>query len=145
MFKFILNFIFLLNLVIFPSFVGAADLYKTGQGLVPRCNIGNIVGTDYENSCDFDDFMEIINRLINFVLFVLATPLFAILIMYAGFLYMFDGGNEKNISQAKSIFKNAMFGYGIALVAWLVVKTILVSLGFNGTMFLTFINSNLFI
>jgi hypothetical protein len=145
MFKFILNFVFLFNLIMFPYFTNAADTYRTGRGLVPRCNIGNIVGTDYENSCDFDDFMEIINRLINFVLFVLATPLFAILIMYAGFLYMFDGGNSKNVSQAKSIFKNALWGYVIALVAWLVVKTILVSLGFNGTMFLTFINSNLFI
>lgn len=143
--KFILNFIFLFNLILSPYFSDAATPYKAGQGLVPRCNIGSIVGTDYENSCDFDDFMEIINRLINFVLFVLATPLFAILIMYAGFLYMFDAGSEKNVSKAKSIFKNAIFGYLIALVAWLTVKTILVTLGFNGTMFLTFINSNLFV
>lgn len=138
----IFGLVFVINMVLSPSFAFAdTTSYRTGEGIVPRCNIGNIVNNDYEDSCDFNALMELINRVINFALFVLATPLFAILIMYAGFLYINDGGSSKKISEAKDIFKKALLGYAIALVAWLVVKTIMSSLGFNGTMFLTLINN----
>lgn len=100
------------------------------KGIVPDC-------TGEDGMCTFDDFMTLINNVINFVLFVLATPLVAIIVAYAGWLYLSSGGSSENVSKAKKILKNAIIGYIIALAAWLIIKTILVTLGFNGTMFLT--------
>ena len=91
---------------------------------------------EYANPCNFNGLMESINKVINFVLFVLATPLFALIIIYVAWLYLSDMGSAENVKKAKKIFKNVVIGYVIALAAWLIVKTILSSLGFSGPMFL---------
>jgi hypothetical protein len=80
--------------------------------------------------------MHLINTVINFLLITLATPLFALIIIYVAWLYLSDMGNASNITKAKTIMKNAVFGYVIALAAWLIVKAILLSLNFKGPMFL---------
>ncbi len=107
------------------------------HGLVPECNTGKIVDGAYENACDFNMVMAIINKVINFLLVTMATPLFALIIIYAGWLYLSDMGSSENITKAKKIIKNALIGYVIALAAWLIVKTILTSLGFTGPMYLS--------
>jgi len=103
------------------------------NGIVPVCNTGEIDTStgNYVNDCDFNMVMSLINKVINFVLVTLATPLFALIIMYVGFLYLSAGGNPKNIEKSKTILKNALLGYVIALAAWLIVKSILLSLGFT--------------
>ena len=92
--------------------------------------------TGGDGTCNFDDLMSLINRVISFVLIDLATPLFALIIVYTGWLYLSSSGNSENIGKAKKIFKNALIGYVIALAAWLIVKTILNTLGFTGPSFL---------
>ncbi len=87
-------------------------------------------------ACDFNQMMVTINNLIQFLLIYFATPLAAICFAYAGFLYITSAGSAENVSKAKKILTNVIIGYVIALVAWLIVKTILVSLGFSGPMFL---------
>jgi hypothetical protein len=111
------------------------------SGIVPNCNKGAIntdpnTGGHYVVSCDWDAFMTLINNVINFLLFTLATPLAALAICYAGFLLLTGGGNEHKRTQAKHIIINVIVGYLIGLAAWIVVKTILVTLGFKGPMFL---------
>lgn len=108
-------------------------------GLVPDCNTGAIdpKTSNYVNPCDFDMLMTIINSVINFVLIDLATPLFALIIIYVAWLYLSSGGSSENVTKAKTILKNAIIGYIIALAAWLIVKAILTTLGFTGPMFLT--------
>lgn len=107
------------------------------NGLVPNCNTGaiNQKTGEYENPCDFDMVIAMINHAINYFLTIIATPLFAIIIMYAGWIYISAGGSGK-IDLAKKILMNALKGYGIILIAWVVIKTILVALGFTGPMFL---------
>ncbi len=106
-------------------------------GLVPDC--AENTATDGVYGCDFNYFMQLLNTVINFVLYTLATPIFALIIVYAGWLYLSDGGSSENVGKAKKILKNAVIGYVIALAAWLIVKTILTSLGFeSGTTFLSF-------
>lgn len=99
------------------------------KGLVPDCGVFN---GDSIEKCDFDDLMTLFNTLINYLLFVIATPLAALIIVYAGVLYLFDGGNSSQVKKAKQILINVVFGYVIALSAWLIVKMILKSLGFEG-------------
>jgi LysM repeat protein len=104
-----------------------------GKGLVPDCNSGEVdpVTGNYTNPCNFNVVMSLINKVINFVLVTLATPLFALIMIYVGYLYLTASGNSENINLAKKILKNAVFGYIIALIAWLLVKTILTTLGFQ--------------
>jgi len=103
------------------------------RGLVPVCNTGEIdpVTGNYKNPCDFNMVMALINKIINFLLITLATPLFALITIYVGWLYLSDMGSTENVKKAKKIFKNVFIGYIIALAAWLIVKTILVTVGFD--------------
>ncbi len=112
--------------------------YTTNKGLVPKCNITGTARTDgtFETPCDFKYFMILINNLIKFLLFTIATPLIAIILCYVGWLYMSHQGSSENLGKAKSILKNVVIGYIVALVAWLVVVAILKSLGYEGTIYL---------
>jgi len=150
-FAFILGF-----LIIFSSPL----LVVEAKGLVPDCNTGPVIAIpavpekteiingktvvtpatpiryEYANPCNFNSLMGGINKFISFVLITLATPLFALILIYVGWLYLSAGGSSENVTKAKKILKNALIGYIIALAAWLIVKTILTALGFTGPMFL---------
>lgn len=104
------------------------------SGLVPKCGI--VENGVIKNPCNFEYFMKLLNKLINFVLFVIATPLAAVIIAYAGFLYLSEGSNSGNLNKAKTILKNVVYGYIIALIAWLLVKLIMETLGYSGISFL---------
>jgi hypothetical protein len=86
--------------------------------------------------CDFNSLMELINKVIDFLLFYLATPLAALAFCYAGFIMITAGGSSEKVTKAKTIIKNVVFGYILALAAWLIIKTIMTTLGYNGPMFL---------
>ena len=110
-------------------------------GIVPDCSLTDDVVDDgthlsFRNPCDFNQLINMVNRFINYLLVYIATPIAAIVFAYAGFLLMFSSSNEHNKTHAKAIIKNVVIGYVIALAAWLIIKTLLVALGFTGTAFL---------
>ncbi|MEK7569642.1 MAG: hypothetical protein AAB500_02010 [Patescibacteria group bacterium] len=82
--------------------------------------------------CDFDKFLALINNVIGFVLFNLAMPIAAIMFAYAGIKLVTSGGSTEARSSAKSIFTNTAIGFIVAVLAFLIVKTILAILGFKG-------------
>jgi hypothetical protein len=100
-------------------------------GLVPCGNDkdaeGNII-----NPCDFDYFLFMINKIINFILTVLAIPLAAVAFAYAGFLLLFSGGQASQRQKAKTIFWNTAIGLIIIAACWLIISTILSVLGYDG-------------
>lgn len=110
--------------------------------IVPTCGTLTVVpGTNppqkqITNPCDFNYLMALVNNVIDFLLFVIATPLVAIILCYAGFLMLTSGGSSEKVTKAKHIIKSVVFGYIIALAAWLIINTILSTLGFNGPSFL---------
>lgn len=108
------------------------------KGLVPVCNtkIDTAKG-GFVDPCDFTMIIAFINKLISFVLFTLATPLFALIMVYVGWLYLSDQGSSENKTKAKKILKNALIGYVIALAAWIIVKFILWAVGYKGDTFLS--------
>jgi hypothetical protein len=101
------------------------------SGLVPICNTIVDNNGGFKDPCDFNVLLAGVNKLINFVLITLATPLFVLIIIYVAWLYLSDMGSAENVTKAKKILKNAIVGYIIALAAWLIVKTILSTIGFN--------------
>ncbi len=108
-----------------PSDIGGAS--SKGSDLVPACPVGG---------CGFNELMELINKVINFLLFKIAMPLAALIFAYAGFLLITAGGDPSKVTKAKAIIRNLLIGFVIALAAWLIVNTILSTLGFQGS-FLT--------
>lgn len=109
-------------------------------GLFIGCNeevisdsVGNFVA--FKDPCDFSYLMLQINALISFLLFKLAMPLAAIVFAYAGWLYMSSGGSGGQIEKAKGLFKSVLIGFLIALAAWLIVKAIMLGLGFDSSKF----------
>jgi hypothetical protein len=100
------------------------------NGIVPRCNVGPIdqATGNYATPCDFNFFMLLVNNVIKYLLFVIATPLIALIIMYTAYLYLTAGGNSGQVEKVKHIFFNAVVGYVIALGAWLIINTIITSL-----------------
>lgn len=82
--------------------------------------------------CDFNAFMKLINGGITFILRTMVLPIAAIMFAYAGFLMVTSGGSTEARGKAKNIFSNTVLGLVIAVAAWLIVKTILSILGFDG-------------
>lgn len=93
-------------------------LVNADQPLVP-CD-----GAD----CTFNHLIELIRRVINFLIFKLAVPLAAVSFAVAGVIILTAGGNESKVEQGKEIAWNVVIGLIIALSAWLVVNAILFAL-----------------
>ncbi len=55
----------------------------------------------------------------------MAGVIFTIMAIYGGFLYMTSGGDSSKKGKAKDILLNTLLGFGIILVSWLIVYTIL--------------------
>lgn len=83
-------------------------------GLVP-CN-----GID----CNLCSLVALISKVINFLI-MLSVPIAVSLFAYAGALLFTSGTNPGNREKAKHIFPIAAFGFIIALMAWLIIDTIL--------------------
>jgi hypothetical protein len=93
------------------------------QGLV-QCGKG-----DDPMTCNFEAFIDLLQRIMNFLLFVLAVPAAAISFAWAGWLYMSAAGNEGKVSEAHKIFGTVLLGLCLALAAWLIVHAIVKGLG----------------
>lgn len=81
--------------------------------------------------CEFNDFMKLIDNIINFILKFMAIPIAAIMFAYAGFLMVTSGGSTESRGKAKNIATNTVFGLVIVAGAWLIVKTLLSIMGYT--------------
>jgi hypothetical protein len=77
--------------------------------------------------------MDLINKVISFLIFDISMPVAAVLFTYAGFLLMSSGDNPGKRKNAKNIFIGVGIGLVIAMVAWLLVQVILSTLGYDGS------------
>lgn len=129
------------------------SLVTNAAGLVPECNTkfvaatqdvkdqaGNVttkgVKAHYDDPCNFDRLIDLINTVINFLLFEIATPLAALILCYIGFLMITSGGSSEKVTKVKHIVSNFLIGYVVALAAWIIINTILNAVGFKGNAYL---------
>lgn len=135
----IIPLMFSLNLFVAEANVNLGEYYPADhKGLLPLCNVGEIdpVSGDYLNPCGLDALIAMVNKLINFIIIQLGIPFFSVLFTYAGILYLTSGANPDHKNKAKKILTNSLIGFGIVLGSWLVIKTILVALNYQGVWFL---------
>lgn len=90
-------------------------------GLVP-------CGNPDQPQCTFSDVMKLISNLINYI-FVLVVPITAIVAMIIGFEFMTSGGKVELRAILKERFGKLVIGLLIVLAAWLIVATVLRTLG----------------
>jgi len=76
------------------------------------------------------DIRVIIVNIIRWLLGLVGLVL-VVIIMYAGYLWMTAGGNEDQITQAKSVIRNAVIGLAIILSAYSIVSFAMNLLGYN--------------
>jgi hypothetical protein len=120
---------FLISIFIFLMLIAPA--FSFAAGLV-HCNNTPDANGYIAQPCNFNTFMDLINTVIKFILFDLALPISAIMFFYAGFELVISGGNTEKKGVAKKVFTNAVLGLVIAVAAWLIVRTILNILGYQG-------------
>lgn len=116
---------FLITLIVSSLLI--LPVVSFAQGLVP-CDT-----TTNPTACGWDTLMTLINNVVSFILFKLAIPIAAIMFAYAGFLLITSGGEVSKRDKAKKIFLNVAIGLIIAATAWLIVNTILTTLGYDGS------------
>lgn len=102
------------------------DPASDAGGLVP---CGSADSPDAADDCDFNYFIELVQRVMNFLLFVVAVPFAAISFAWAGWLYLSAAGNEGKVKEAHQIFASVVLGLCLALAAWLIVRAIITGLG----------------
>ena len=107
-----------------------APVTVDAAGLVPCSNrpdatTGVIAEAD---RCTFAQFLVLIKNVIVFAL-DLVLPIAALLFAYVGFLYLTAAGEEKQIAKAKKVIPKLLIGVAVALLAWVIVVTIMKTLG----------------
>ena len=78
--------------------------------------------------CSVAQFVELVQKFINFVIFVLAVPVAAFIFGYGGVLLITARGDKSQVDKAKLAFRSAGVGLIIILAAWLIVYTIVETL-----------------
>ena len=112
-----------------PAFSFAQNPGQKGYYILNfKCTGDIIAGSNGERTCNFKDFMVLVDRIVTLLLYI-ATILAVISFVYAGFKLLFSGGNEEAIKDAKHIFVSVLIGLVLAFGAWMIVRFVLVTLG----------------
>lgn len=121
-----------ITLVVILIFLALPTFSYALGGLVPCDNTPDASGV-IANPCGFNELLDMVNIVIKFVIFDMVLPISAIMFAYAGFLMITAGGEAAGArTKAKGIFTNAVIGLIIAVAAWLIIRTILSILGYDG-------------
>jgi hypothetical protein len=101
-------------------------------GLVVCDAVSSANGGSGQTICDFNAFLKEIRTVINW-LFVIAIPIAIVLFAYGGILYIL--GTPGNRKKANGVFTATGIGFGIMLIAWVSVYTIVswLTAGNNGS------------
>ena len=102
------------------------------------CGQGGPLNANGTQACGFPQFIQMLSGIIDFLIFTVAPIIAVCVILYGGFLYLTSLGSAEKRTQANGMFVKAVAGLAIAMVAWILVKFILVQLGVDTTVFPVF-------
>ncbi len=88
-----------------------------------------------EHPCGFAEMMTLINGVIRFFLMYLIGPIAIVIFLYGGWLYMSSGNAPAKRKQANDMFIKLLWGIFFCLTAWVIVKIILSTLGYDDATF----------
>jgi hypothetical protein len=124
-----ISFIFVLLVITLPTITLAANAYTPlitcgNHPTVETYNLDGVNTTYIAGQCTFNDVVDTINRIINWIISI-AGVIFTISAIWGGFLYVTSGEKPGNKDKAKTILWSTLTGFVIILVSWLIVYTIL--------------------
>ncbi len=109
------GFILLLALLALPL-LSPQIAFGADPGLV-TCGYDGI-------DCNFCTFVEMVDRIIDF-LFIILTLVAVAVMMFAGFTLVLSQGNTEARSKATGMLTNVVVGFVMVMAAWLIVDTIM--------------------
>ncbi len=86
--------------------------------------------TSQTQKCNFDYLIKMINKMILFLIWIIAPCIMAGAIAYGGYEYLTSAGGEGK-EKGKKFMLNAFYGWLIAMAAWIIVKFLMQALGYN--------------
>lgn len=93
--------------------------------------IETYLGVTFGGTCSTEEITGIfciLGKLINY-LFAIVGTISVVMVVVGGLQYMVSGGDEKAITTAKSTITYAVLGLFVALLASLIVSTIITNIG----------------
>jgi len=101
-------------------------------GLIPCGKSINDPNTDPRNECAMCTPCSLIlmGQLIIEFLVKMSAILALIAITFAGLIYIFAAGSSGAIEKAKSMMKYALLGFVLVFIAWAIVDSILITMGY---------------
>ena len=88
-------------------------------------------GREGTPACNLCHFWQLINNVINFLVFDIAAPLGVVMILIGGVIFLTSAGSEERIGQAKKILTNTIIGLVIVFCAWLLVDSLIKTIASN--------------
>ena len=83
--------------------------------------------------CTLCDLSILADRFTRFLLFNVMLPIAALMILIGGILILTARDNQQQQTQGKAVLTYAVWGMIIAFAAWLIVTTLLATLGYKDT------------
>jgi uncharacterized membrane-anchored protein len=100
-----------------------------GALLLPLISFAQLVPCD--TNCSLIALAALINNIVDFFVINVAVPLGVLMFAVGGFIMMFAPASEGNLKRGKDIMWNTFLGMAVVFTAWLIVKFVLVAMGFN--------------
>ena len=113
-------------LLLFSGVVYASACPGYDTSLVP-------CGQDPTCPCEISDFFEMILRVYNFLVWVIALPLAGLLIVVGGILLLVSGGNPGRIETSKKMLWGAAIGVFLIFGSWVIIDFILKAIGYTSS------------
>jgi len=101
------------------------------EGLVPcgKSSVGPNEDEEVKNPCQLCHLFVMLDGIIDFVLLDILPWIIILMILIAGIMFYFAGGNPSLLLQAKKLITSVVIGVTIILCAYLIIGTVLTVLG----------------
>jgi hypothetical protein len=87
------------------------------------------------NKCDLGSLMQLLNNLITFLIKVILFPVVILMFVYMGYQYITSQGKPGMHAKLRTMIWKLVLGIVIILVAWVLVKTLLVVIGYKDALY----------
>lgn len=86
-------------------------------------------------ACGWQEFFDLVNRVIDFLIYVIAFPLAGLLFLWGGFVILTSGGSPEKVSTGKNIITRTIIALVVVLTAFILIKLTFTLLGVEGAPF----------
>ena len=104
------------------------SIVPCGDETKPDIDVDGDGTPDDASYCDYNFVILTISRIINFI-FLMVLPIAGVIAVVTGIMILTSGGNPEQRNKAKRAFTKFIIGIIIVMVAWLLVATVLRTLG----------------